>query len=490
MTKPDAFLGLDIGGTGAKAGVFDRQGQMLGLGRVSYKPQQHPDGRVEIPIKTIEDAARNAAKTALASANANIRAIAVASQGQTFVSLDKNGNPLHPAIIWYDSRATQQAERFNAACLAAAGNGPPHKAAAIATVSKILWLREHHPETMAKAALHLLLPDFLAYRLTGMPAIDPNTAESTGLYSSELEDYSEAALQAAGLERTSLATVMPSGAVVGKLLPSAAADWGLPQDAVFVTGTNDQYAGALGAGNCSPGVMTETSGTCLALVTLVDTPPSSLPHGLFSGRFPIKPLRFILAYSKTAGVVLDWLRERFADSIPASEMDALAQTSPLGCNGLTMLPHFDGTVSPVPNANARGAFAGITLAHNMADFYRAALESLAFSLYECIRHVAATGVSAKTLRSIGGGARSDFWMQMKADVTGIAVEKPLVTEAASLGAAMLAAYGVRAFASPAEASRALYSCAKVMEPDAARHKAYAEPFARYQKLMTLLYKQP
>jgi xylulokinase len=222
-------------------------------------------------------------------------------------------------------------------------------------------------------------------------------------------------------------------------------------------------------------------------VTLAERLPHPMPAGLFGGRFPIPSLWFLLAYSKTAGVVLDWFRDRFAGGASAADMDREAQSSPLGAAGLTMLPHFDGTVSPVPRPQARGAFAGISLGHTRADFYRAALEALAFSLRECLEHLAAAGFPAGVLRAIGGGARSDFWLQMKADVTGLAVEKPAVTEAAALGAAMLAACGVREFDTPAAASQALYARERVFEPDPARNAAYAEPFARYRRLMAALY---
>lgn len=485
--RQKGYLGVDLGGTGAKAGVFSRAGELLGFGRKAYAPAPSEDGHAEIPIDEIYMAARDAAAAAVRASSARVVAMAIASQGQTFVSLDAAGQPLHRAILWYDARAARCAELLGAALRKSAAGTPLPHIDAIAVAPKIAWLRERHPSVMAQAHRYLLLPDYLAYRLTGTAVTDPWTAGSTGLFAAGAQDYCPAALELAAISSDQLAVVRPAGAIVGQILPRTAREWGLEPGTVFVVGTNDQYAGALGAGNCRTGILSETTGTCLALVTLTEKAPEELPRGLFCGEFPVRGYHFVLAYSKTAGLVLDWFRREFCSHRSLDELNRMAAGVPIGSRGLTVLPHFDGLVSPRPCGAARGAVCGLGLQHTRADVYRAILESLCFSLRENLALLAENGFPVEVVRSIGGGARSDVLLQMKAEATGLAVERPVVTEAAVLGAAMIAAAGCGEFSSLAECSDMLYRCERVFTPDRSRHDLYEKPYRKYRELCATMY---
>ena len=479
------YLGLDLGGTGAKAGVFDASGRLLGFGKVALTPTVSNDGRAEIPIERIYDAAAEAVREAVRTSGVEIRALAISSQGQTFVSLDADDKPLHPAIIWYDSRASEQAERMRQA---ASGARPMPVIEAIATAPKVMWLRENYPELMRRARRYLLLPDYFNYLLTGEAVTDPSTASSTALYADDAPGYSPEALSAAGIAEASLAEIRPSGSAVARVRPEMANEWGLSDRTLVVVGANDQYTGALGAGNCRPGIISEATGTCLALVALTETPPKSVPAGMWLGRFPIGRYQFGLAYAKTAGVVLEWFNREFCPNKSLSELDELAASSPIGGNGVTVLPHFDGMVSPKPNPDTKGFICNLTLGSTLADIYRAILESLTFSLRENVEFLQDAGFEAGVIRSIGGGARSDFWLQMKADVTGLPVERPAVTEAAALGAAMLAAFGAGDFTSLEESSARLYKAQRVFAPEVGNNHLYAAPYEAYRELCRKAYR--
>lgn len=487
MSPTVGYLGVDLGGSGAKAGVFSDTGELLGFGHVSVPIQTTPDGHSEVPIEEVYEAARESSRRAIAQAGAPIRALSVASQGQTFVSLDAQDRPLHPAILWYDSRAAEQAKGLSQRIAQTAGTERKPVVQAISTAPKILWLREHAPEIMARAERYLLLPDYLAYRLTGTPVTDGNTAMSTALACEDVPDYSQAALKAAQIRPEQLAQIAQPGEPLQTVLPEVAADWGLEPDTLLVCGTNDQYAGALGAGNSAPGIVSETSGTCLALVTLTERLPNPLPVGLLGGRFPIRRYQFALAYAKTAGLVLDWVRRELSPGRSHHELDELAAAVPPGSHGLTVLPHFDGTVSPRPDPAVRGAFANLNLGHTLGDLYRAVLESLTFSLRENLELMQRSGFSPERLRSIGGGARSDLWLQMKADVTGLPVDRPACTEAATMGAAMLAATGAGAFASISDSVEVFYHTEQTFEPCRGMAEEYEPAYQRYQDLWQRLY---
>lgn len=204
------------------------------------------------------------------------------------------------------------------------------------------------------------------------------------------------------------------------------------------------------------------------------------------GRFSIARYHCALAYSKTAGAVLEWFRREFAPGVSLKTLDEEAAGIPIGSHGLAMTPHFEGAVSPVPNAAAHGGFANLTLGHTRADLYRAILEALTFSLRENLEFLNRYGIATDVIRAIGGGAKSDFWLQMKADVTGHPVEKPAQTEAAVMGAAMLAAAGAGAFPSIEESAGAFYHVARVFEPRAEARAAYEAPYQRYLALYQAL----
>ena len=494
---PAAYLGLDIGGTGAKAGVFDASGRLLGLGRATYARVQIPGvsetpgisntPSTEIPIERLYLAARDASRQAIAASGVQPIALSVASMGQTFVTLDRDDRPLHPAILWYDARAGEEATSLTQNLkVSETFRFSEPVIDAIATVSKIVWLRNRFPDLMARACRYLTAPDYLAYRLTGEAVTDANTAASTGFYVEDAPGYDPRVLAAAQVDASQLARVQLPGAPAARVRPAMAEEWGLAPGALFVTGTNDQYAGALGAGNCRPGIVSETTGTCLALVTLAERLPP-LPPGLLGGRYPIQRYQFALAYAKTAGLVLDWFRAQFYPDKTLAELETLAAGVPIGSHGATVVPHFDGVLSPEPHPEARGAFLNLTLGHTLPDLYRAILESIAFSLRENIDLLRQSGLPVDVVRSIGGGARSELWLQIKADVTGLPIEQPAVTEAATLGAAMLAAVGHGAFASLAESSAALYHVRRTFEPDAGRHTDYEPPYAAYREACARLF---
>ncbi len=475
-----AYLGLDLGGTGAKAGVFDSGGRLLGSGRAVCTPTTTPEGHTEVRIERIYEAARQATREAVAAAGVPIRAAALATQGETFVSLDAQDSPLHPAILWYDARAAAEAENLRAA-VADAPEASGLLIDAICTGPKIMWLRARHPALMARARRHLLLPEYFAYRLVGEAATDPDAAVSTGLYAYDTDTYSAAALAAAEIAPETLARIQPPATVVGALRQEVAQEWGLAPDTLLVTGCNDQYAGALGAGNCRPGIGSETSGTCLAVVALTERLPVPLPPGLLGGRFPLREYQFALAYAKTAGLVLEWFARNLAGGRSLSELEALAAVVPPGSRGVVALPHFDGRILP-PDGNTRGLIGGLTLGHDLGDLYRALLESLAFALREMLESLAEAGMAVQVLRCLGGGARSELWLQMKADVTGLPVERPAVVEAATAGAALLAATGAGNFASIREAAEAWYRPDRTWEPLAARGASYQNAYERWRQV--------
>jgi xylulokinase len=308
------------------------------------------------------------------------------------------------------------------------------------------------------------------------------------LYAEDAPDYCPAALTAAGIDKRQVAEIQISGSPIGKVLRKSAEEWGLNTETLVVTGTNDQYAGALGAGNCRAGIVSVATGTCLALVTLTNHLPQPMPPGLLGGRFPIHRYQFALAFSKTAGVVLEWFQRELGPGFSLRELDEMARRVPPGSRGIIMLPHFDGMISPTPDPNARGGFLNLSLHHTRADLYRATLEALGYTLEENIQLFRQCGFPLQAVRAIGGGARSDFWLQLSADITGLPIERPVITEAATLGAAMIAAVGAAAFSSLEECSETFYEPESVFTPNPQHHALYKVLCGDYVRLYRHVYR--
>ncbi len=486
----DSYLSFDIGTTALKTALVGEDGRVIALAEVEYTPSTPAPGWMEMDPEAYWQAAVDGARQVLAKAgapgapgDAPIRAIGFSSQGETFVPLDAHGAPLGPAIVWLDTRAAEltrrwqrewlSAERYRAIC------GYPWVLEGL-TLFKIAWLREYAPQ-MHRAAKFLFLPDWLIYRLTGEIATDFNMAQMSGMLDLRRGAWSVELLAAAGIGEKQLPPVGAPGESVAPVTPEAAHALGIAPGAVVCLGCNDQLAGAIGAGNVRPGVVSETTGTALAVVA---TTPKLLDDARFYvGRHAVPGLSYAMPYANVSAAVLTWFR----DVCVGGDYDALtaaaAEVAP-GSDGLTVLPHFAGTGE---QPDARGAILGLTLGHTRGHIARAIMESCACLLRELLEPITARGLALGSIRSLGRAARSDLWLQMKADALQAPVERPECPEAASLGAAMLAAAGTGRFGSIADAAEAWYRPAAVFEPDAAMAGAWEEIYARYREACARLY---
>lgn len=474
------FIGLDLGTTGIKAGVFDAAGAQLALTAREVRLETPAPGLAEFDADGYAAGVFECLREVLAAPGVDARAVRAAglsSQAQTFVLLGADGRPVRPAVSWLDVRAGDEARELSAL----AGR----KVDAISSCPKILWLRRREPATLARTRSVCLLPDYIILRLTGRAATDPQTAWSTGAYDWRAGHWAGQVLEACGLRAEMMPAVLRAGQPAGRVLPEVARELPLPAECLAAVGANDQSAGALGAGNAAPGCASLTLGTALAIIATAGR-DSPVPPGLDACPHPAPGLNVLLAFAKTAGIVLRWLRDEFAPGRSYDDLFREAATVPPGAEGLCCLPHFSGTATPDFNPAARGAFAGLTLAHGRAHLVRAVAESLAFTVRENLELIG-RAVPVRELRAIGGGAASDVWLQMIADVAGLPVERPRTREAACLGAAEMAMVAAGRFPGLAQASAALYAAERRFAPDAAPRDAYDQAHARYRELYRALY---
>jgi xylulokinase len=495
------LLGLDVGTTSVKAGLFDVAGRQVAAAGREYRLEHPAPDHVEIDPEAWWTSAVAAVRETLATPGvdpARVAAMAVSSQGETVAAVDADGRAIGPALVWLDNRATAEArelgERFGNA-LVYDRTGVPDVNPTW-TAAKLLWWRRHDPGLFATASRFVLVEDFMLRRLTGRFVTEGGIQCTTMLLDIGDGGWWAPMLEAVGVGPERLPEIAAPGAVVGTLIAAAAEALGLPAGLPVVAGGMDQGAGAVGVGNTGDGVISESTGGALTVQAAVDhhggDPTRQTPVYVHSapGTYLYCPV------CPTGGMALTWFRDQFGG--PETERAAatgrsaydlltdLAAAVPPGCEGLTMLPHLAGAFSPEYEPAARGVFAGFTLAHTRGHFVRAVLEAVAFMLRRNLELLERAGASATEIRSHGGGARSALWNQVKADACGLPVVTLEGEDAAVRGDAMLAGVAVGAYPDLAAADAALVITKARFDPDPSTRRAYDDAYGRYVRLFDAL----
>jgi xylulokinase len=417
----------------------------------------------------------------------------LASQVEGVVPLDARGQPLRPAILWMDRRASAQCERVRQTLGPEAALGltglnldPSHVA------PKIRWIADHQPHIYERAAYFLQPGSYVAFYLTGERAVDFSNASAVLLLDIRSKDWSPEMCAQFGIDRHLLPPIRPATAPLGRLRPSVAASLGLGDDVLVVVGSGDEHAACLGAGVTGPGLVGDIVGTAEPVCAASSTPAIDAT-GLIETHCHAHPDLWLLENPGfVSGVNYRWFRDHFGQA----EVDAAAQTGrsayavldaaaervPPGAEGLIFLPCLMGATTPTWNEAARGTFFGFTLAHTRDHFARAILEGSAYAVRDLTDRMQVIGLDLRELRVMGGGAKSRLWNQIKADVTGLPVAATHTPETTALGAGLLALVGVGAHASLAEACAAAVHIADRFEPRPRAQAVYDEAYALYREV--------
>ncbi len=479
------LLGIDLGTTGIKAALCSSRGKVLGESYLEYPLLRPAPGIVEQDAGQWWSLTVKAVRQAVEQANVPkeaVRALSVSSQGISFVPVDDKGRPLGPAINWLDTRATAEAEiirhRFSDAELFAITG---KRASPAYVLPKLIWLREHRPDIYRRASRFLMGLDYLLFRFSGQFVTDPTMAGGTLLYDITRLEWSTTLLDAFDISVAQLPKVRWAGTPLGTLRPQAADELGLTTDAIVVVGGQDQKCAALGAG-IHPGAATVSLGTASAISAIGDRlfldPRRRIP--LFP--FVVPGYWDLEGVVGTAGGALRWLRETLFPGMGYEELNALAAGSLPGANGVCFYPHLSGAGSPHWRADVWGAFTGLTLATNAGDLVRSVLEGVALQVRENLEVMDEIGCAVGELILFGGGAKSELWAQVIADVTARPVTVVAMTDVANWGAALLAGLGAGIIVgdpfSPALAANA----GRHLTPRAETAPQYDRVYARYREL--------
>ncbi len=485
-TSGSCIAALDVGTTSVKVCLFSPDLTLLSCSVQEYSLTKE-GSRVEASAETYQTAIRDGFKEVLSQVPLlTPAALSVTTQGETLSLFDIQGNPLRPFLVWLDSRAEEAAaflrkelpeETFYRE------TGLPEITGAL-PLAKLLWLKENEPESFSRAHKVLLLEDWLLFWLTGRFVSEKSLQTSTGWFSLKEDGWWTKALCAAGINEKLLPELLECGTTVGGLLPETAVFLGLPEGIPVVTGAMDQTAAALALSCALPGTITETTGTALVVAACTDRPRFPEGHHVTIYRHALSGRYLYLPLANTAGMALRWFRDEFCRDLPGGAagyqaLDALAQTVPCGCDGLTFLPFLAGSVDPDTCPNARAVFYGARLSTSRAHFVRSVMESVAFLLRDFFAMLESLDCPAEKVFSLGGGTRSQVWQQIKADVCGRAFHVPTCSEAAAMGAALLAGWGSGLIPSgtfPVCRESAVYL------PNNANRQPYDKAYRQYQEL--------
>lgn len=483
------YLGLDMGTTGVKAAVFTPEGVMAGSGLAEYTLETPAPDIVELETEQYWISAKKAIAEAVSEAEIRpeqIRSIAVTGQAETLIFTDAAGKPVRKAVVWLDNRAHDEAAELEGKFTGEALFRMSGQTEMLPCwpAAKILWLKRHEPEVFAKTAKYLMVEDYIIHKLTGKYATCRGLMPSALYYDIRTGKYDAAMLKELGLSEDQLPELKDSGEVIGECIAN---DSPVAPGTLAAAAPIDHVCGNLGSGCAGKGMISETTGCTLALCAAFPSLIYDEQKRLSTYLGFVPGSCVLLPWAPTAGMLLKHFRDEFAGGMSYREFDAAAAAVKAGSEGLILLPHCAGAVSPDCNPNARGTAWGITLAHKRGHWARAIMESVAYLLRDNVEALRAMGAGITEIRSLGGASRSKLWLQIKADVLNLPVTVTECQEATSLGAAMLGAAACGDFTDCAAAAAHMVKIAFRVEPSSKENIAiYQKSFEQYQKLNQLL----
>ncbi|GAB3601513.1 xylulokinase [Microbacterium tumbae] len=468
----EALLGIDAGTSSVKVVATDLTGRRLADRSVPYPTRTDGTGAEQ-------DAGDwwRALREALAGVLPGLRvaAVAVTSQAPTFVAVDADGHPIGPALTWLDRRATAEARRIAEIVPRSRNGADPYFGTA-----KLAWLAAHRPQTLADAAAVLSTNGYLVRRLTGVSVLDDSTASLMQGFDEKLGDF-PAGLRDAVPALDALPPIVPSDAVVGAVTAAASRESGLPEGIPVVAGGIDAIGSALEAGAFAPGdPLVDMTG--FSSVTMLAVPAGTAVPGFIHSRHCLRGTDLLITAQVTAGATIDWVNGLNPHEDLRSAAAILARQRP---GRIVMVPSLAGERTPSWNPSARGIVDGIDLATDGTDLLLAAMEGNALALSRDVEALRAHGFGVDRIVSTGGGASSDAWLQIKADVLGVPVLRPASGHGAAQGAAMLAGLASGLISSVRDLHRTSSEIEAEFRPDPVRHEAYAASRERFALLAAL-----
>ena len=487
-----SLLGIDIGTTGCKAAVFSEDGTCIVQAYCEYAILHPAEGRAELDSAKVWGKTRAVISEAVAGAKRDpVTALCISAMGEAATPVSADRRILGNCILSSDTRGGEYVDRL------AEQYGQerfykinPNIFGVNYTLPKLLWLRENAPALYEQADRFLLWDGLAGFMLGCDPFASTSNANRTMLFDLQRQDWSDEILGAAGIDRARLPRCLPGGAIAGTVSDSIAGEIGLPRGVKVVVGGHDQCCNALGAGLSQPGRAVYGIGTFECITPVYDCVPAAaamLKQGLNIEHHVLGGMYVSFLYNQ-GGSLVRWFRDTFAKEQrdEAGIYDRLAAEMPAEPTRLFVLPYFEMTGSPRFVSDASGVIAGLKTHTTRGDILKAIMESVTYYFVESVEALREIGIDTSEFVATGGGAKSDPWLQIKADILGVPIVRPRVTECGLLGTAILAGTATGVFNTPDEGVECFVRRERVFEPDRTRHLLYRERQRKYRELFPLM----
>jgi xylulokinase len=473
------YIGLDLGTSGLKGVLIDDAQAVLAEASAPLTVSRRHDGWSEQSPADWIAAAETVLDALSAHGLSKVQAIGLSGQMHGATLLDQADEVLRPCILWNDTRSHEEAAELDGDPMFRRVTGnivfPGF------TAPKLMWVRRHEPRIWEKVARVLLPKDYLRLWLTGEHVAEMSDAAGTSWLDTGKRDWSDDCLAATGLTRAHMPRLVEGSAVSGKLRDALSSRWGLPKGVVVAGGGGDNAASGVGVGVVRAGdafVSLGTSGVLFAANDGYQPAPETAVH-TFCHALPgtWHQMGVILA----ATDALNWYAALVGDSAAA----LTGALTDLQAPGKTLfLPYLGGERTPLNDAAIRGAFLGLEHATDRVAATRAVLEGVTFAIRDSRNALAATGTKIERLLAVGGGSRSDYWLQAIATALDIPVHLPVAGDfGGAFGAARL---GLMAATGAGAEIATLPPIARTITPDRSLTAAFDAGYARYSAAQTAI----
>lgn len=488
-----AYLGLDIGTTGCKASIIDKKGQLLFSTSQEYDLLFPGGGRIEICPDTIWEACCAVISKSVIECGHNINSISIASFGESVVILDKNDKSMSNSIFYTDIRGTKEINDILLNISAGAIykiTGMPLNS--MYSLNKLLWIQKHQHQIINEASKIFLYGDYIGYKLTGERIIDFSLASRTMMFDCSNKKWSKILFDTFMFDMNLFSIPKQAGSVVGNIKKSLCKKFGLSENVILILGGHDQACAALGVGAIEPGDCCDSFGSaeCLSIVMKKSKINSTMRIHNYCCEPHLIPGKYItLAFNSSAGATLKWYRNTIENdryikltkdgqqiySVLDSECDE-APTS------ILFFPYMVGSGTPDMNSLASAAYHGITINTTKPEFYKAIMEGICLDMKYNLELLNATGVYIENIYAVGGGAHSKTLLQIKSDVLGKPIKTLSVSEAGTLGLAILCAVACGDYIDYSSAIKEMITINKSYNPIENNNKIYNKKYMQFKEI--------
>ncbi|MBF7016142.1 xylulokinase [Staphylococcus durrellii] len=474
-------LGIDVGTSSIKSLAVNDRGNIIASASSPLTIQhaypgyseQNPDEWVSVTIETMNNVINDLKQI---HSNFEINGISFSGQMHGLIVLDDEYKVIRPAILWNDTRSTAQCEEIKSRLGEIVLGNPVLEGF---TLTKLMWLKQYEPDHWAKTKVFLLPKDYVRFKLTDTINMELSDASSTLLLDPSTNQWSEDVGRQFGITNI-YPPLVTSDTHVGYLKQSIAENLGIKNRVAVFAGGGDNACGAIGAGVIQPNQSLCSIGTSGVILSCEAKQEAVYGNNIHMFKHAVNNLSYAMGVTLSAGYSLNWFKRHCAQNYSFDEIMSCAEQSKIGARGLIFAPYLTGERTPHGDANIRGSFIGLSGMHTFGDMARAVVEGITYSLYESIEYLRSQGKHINEVVAIGGGAKSDFWLQLQADVFNAKVYKLKHEEGPSMGAAMIAATGLEWYDDIASCVEQFIHKDKIFEPNKECHVAYQNYFEIYK----------